>query len=56
MDKGLFYLPLLFLLSRAFGLYGIIFTGAATLFLSLAAGIAFSLIWNRKISASAGKR
>lgn len=56
MDKGLFYLPLLFLLSRTFGLYGIIFTGAATLFLSLAAGIAFSLIWNRKISASAGKR
>ena len=55
MDKGLFYLPLLFLLSRTFGLYGIIFTGAATLFLSLAAGIAFSLIWNRKISASAGK-
>ena len=50
MDKGLFYLPLLFILSRLFGLYGIIFTGAATLFLSLAAGIVFSLIWNRKIS------
>lgn len=51
MDKGLFYLPLLFILGKAFGLYGIIFTGAATLFLSLAAGAAFSLIWNRKISA-----
>lgn len=49
MDKGLFYLPLLFLLGKFFGLYGIIFTGAATLFLSLGAGIIFSLIWSRKI-------
>lgn len=51
MDKGLFYLPLLFLLGRAFGLYGIIFTGAVTLFLSLAAGLVFSFLWNRKINA-----
>ena len=50
MDKGLFYLPLLFVLGKAFGLYGIIFTSAATLFLSLTAGIVFSLIWNRKIN------
>lgn len=50
MDKGLFYLPLLFILGKAFGLYGIIFTGAATLFLSLTAGIVLSMIWNRKIS------
>ncbi|MCI9336605.1 MAG: MATE family efflux transporter [Lachnospiraceae bacterium] len=53
MDKGLFYLPLLFLLGKCFGLYGIIFTGAATLFLSLAAGILFSLIWHRKINSPA---
>ncbi len=52
MDKGLFYLPLLFLLGKIFGLYGIIFTGAATLLLSLTAGILFSLLWNRKINAS----
>lgn len=49
MDKGLFYLPLLFVLSRAFGLYGIIFTGAVTLFFSLTAGIIFSIIWSKKI-------
>lgn len=53
MDKGLFYLPLLLLLGKVFGLYGIIFTGAVTLFLSLTAGIIFSLIWRRRISASA---
>ncbi|MCM1026287.1 MAG: MATE family efflux transporter [Roseburia sp.] len=51
LDKGLFYLPILFLLSRLFGLYGIIFTGAVTLAFSLAAGILFSLLWSRKISA-----
>ena len=56
MDKGLFYIPLLFILGRTFGLYGIIFTEAATLFLSLAAGIVFSIIWNRKISAPVGQR
>lgn len=53
MDKGLFYLPLLFLLGRAFGLYGIIFTGAVTLSLSLTAGLLFSFLWNRKISQNA---
>ncbi len=53
MDKGLFYLPLLFLLGKAFGLYGIIFTGAVTLFLSLTAGISFSLVWSRKIDKGA---
>ena len=52
MDKGLFYLPLLLILGKVFGLYGIIFTGAVTLFLSLTAGIVFSLIWRRKINAS----
>ncbi|GFI66466.1 multidrug export protein MepA [Lachnospiraceae bacterium] len=50
LDKGLFFLPLLFVLSRLFGLYGIIFTGAVTLAFSLIAGIVCSLIWNRKIS------
>lgn len=55
MDKGLFYLPLLFILGKVFGLYGIIFTGAVTLFLSLTAGIVFSLIWNRKIRSSENK-
>lgn len=49
LDKGLFYLPLLFLLSRLFGLYGIIYTGAVTLFLSLAVGIFFSFRWSRQI-------
>lgn len=56
MDKGLFYLPLLFILGKTFGLYGIVFTGAATLFLSLTAGIIFSLIWNRKIRNSEAEK
>lgn len=49
LDKGLFFLPLLFLLSKLFGLYGIVFTGATTLFFSLAAGLLFSLHWSRNM-------
>lgn len=51
MDKGLFFLPLLFVLNQMFGLYGIVFTGAATLFFSLAAGLLFSLHWARNMAA-----
>ena len=49
LDKGLFYLPMLFLLNHRFGFYGIAFTGAATLAFSLAAGIFFSLRWNARL-------
>ncbi len=50
MDKGLFFLPILFILNRFFGLYGIVFTGAVTLFFSLAAGLLFSLHWSRNMA------
>ncbi len=47
LDKGLFYLPLLFLLSHLFGLMGIIFSHAATLFFSLLVGLALSRKWSK---------
>ncbi len=50
LDKGLFYLPILFILSRTFGLYGIIFTGAVTLCFSLIAALILSFKWNRQIN------
>ncbi|MDE7351515.1 MAG: MATE family efflux transporter [Acetatifactor sp.] len=49
LDKGLFYLPVLFIMKSIFGLYGIVFTGAVTLVFSLAAGSILSLIWSRRI-------
>lgn len=49
LDKGLFYLPMLLLLNHFFGLYGIAFTGAATLVFSLAAGVFFSFRWNARL-------
>lgn len=45
LDKGLVYMPVLFLMAKVFGLYGIAFTGAVTMTLSLAVGIAFSIRW-----------
>lgn len=47
LDKGLFYLPILYLMNHFFGMYGIAFTGAVTLIFSLTAGIFLSLKWYR---------
>lgn len=53
LDKGLFYLPILFVMQNFFGLYGIVFTGAVTLLFSLTAGGILCLQWNKKISEKA---
>lgn len=53
LDKGLFYLPILFAMQNLFGLYGIVFTGAVTLLFSLTAGIILCMQWNRKITQEA---
>lgn len=45
LDKGLVYLPVLFVMERAFGAYGIAFSGAVTLILSLAVGFILSRKW-----------
>jgi len=50
LDKGLFYLPILFVMQHAFGLYGIVFTGTVTLVFSLMAGVMLSLSWWHKIA------
>lgn len=52
MDKGLFYLPILFLMHNIFGLYGIAFTSAVTLLFSLSAGGILSILWHKKITAN----
>ena len=51
LDKGLYYLPILFLMEHFFGLYGIAFTGAVTLFFSLITGALLSFRWSRQIAA-----
>ena len=51
LDKGLYYLPILFLMEHFFGMYGIAFTGAVTLFFSLITGALLSFRWNRQIAA-----
>ncbi len=50
LDKGLCYLPILFVMRHFFGMYGIAFTPAVTLGFSLAAGAGLSFSWRRTIS------
>jgi Na+-driven multidrug efflux pump len=49
LDKGLFFIPILLLMNRWFGAYGIAFTGAVTLVFSILATALLSLHWNRQI-------
>ena len=48
LDKGLFYLPILLIMSRLFGLYGIVFSANVTLLCSLITGCFLSFRWNRQ--------
>ncbi len=50
LDKGLFFIPALFILRELFGLYGIVFAGTVTVLFSLAMGAMLSFIWHRKIN------
>ncbi len=49
LDKGIIYIPMLFLMEHFFGLYGIVFTGAVTLLFSLIIGAVLSFRWKRQI-------
>lgn len=49
LDKGLFYLPILFIMNYAFQMYGIAFSGAVTLIFALAVGGFLALKWNKTI-------
>lgn len=53
LDKGIYFIPILFLMDRLFGLYGIAFTGAVTLVFSLATAALFSFHWQHKLNAAA---
>jgi len=45
LDKGIFFLPILFVMNHLFGMYGIAFSSAVTLLFSLVTGIILSLKW-----------
>ncbi len=49
LDKGLVFIPVLFLMDYAFGANGIAFSHAATMIFSLAIGLILSLRWARQI-------
>lgn len=55
LDKGIFFIPCLYLMAHFIGLYGIVFTPTVTLFLSLVASIFLSARWNQKIKATQPK-
>lgn len=53
LDKGLVFIPVLFLLNYLFGAYGIAFTGFATMIPSVFVAVILLIIWNRKIEKQA---
>lgn len=48
MQKGLVYVPVMYVMEAAFGLNGIVFTGAVTDLISTAAACALCLVWAKK--------
>ena len=42
LEKGLIYIPMLFIMNLAFGMYGIVFAGTVTTVLSAVAALRFS--------------
>ena len=49
LEKGVFYIPVLFLMKYFCGLYGIVFAGAVSLLFSLIVGAVLSFRWKREI-------
>lgn len=49
LDKGLFYLPVLFFMARWFGAYGIAFAAPVTSIFSLIVGAVLSIKWYRSV-------
>lgn len=49
LDKGIFFIPCLYLMEHFFHLYGFVFASPVTLFLSLGISIILALRWNGKI-------
>ena len=49
LQKGIVYLPVLFLMHRFFGLTGLIFAPAVTDLLATAAALALSLNWSAQL-------
>lgn len=56
LDKGIIFLPTLFLFNHCFGMYGIAFTGCATLVVSLTVATILSLAWKREIHMTVAKQ
>lgn len=55
LDKGIFFIPCLYVMEHFWGEYGIAFSQAVTLFFSLAVSILFTLRWNQQIKQEAMK-
>lgn len=49
LDKGIFFIPCLYLMSHFLGLYGVVFTPTVTTFLSLSASVFLGLRWDRAV-------
>ncbi|HUM85529.1 MAG TPA: MATE family efflux transporter [Lachnospiraceae bacterium] len=50
LDKGILYIPMLFIMKSVFGLYGIVFSSAVTFIFSLSVSTFLCLKWNKSIS------
>jgi putative MATE family efflux protein len=49
LDKGIIYLPVLYLMDRFYGAYGIAFAHAVTMVFSIALALLLSFVWSRQI-------
>lgn len=49
LDKGVVYIPVLFIMNTLFGEYGISFTSTVTLMISLVISVIFSLKWKKQM-------
>jgi len=48
LEKGLIYLPVLFIMARVLGFYGVVFASPVTILISFAIGLLLSIQWYRK--------
>lgn len=55
LDKGIVFIPVLYLLNRLFGLEGVIYTSVFTNMISILAGGILSLSWNKKLTGAERK-
>ncbi len=55
MDKGLVYIPVLIIMHKLFGMYGIVYASCVSFAVALVTGIVLSLKWNKEIKSEYGQ-